>query len=127
MKLIKVILMSLLIFSPLANAARVIPVVNQPLHSEVSVQQAQAIFSEAVARRGWNIKAGEDKDSLIADLWVRNHYIAVDIKLHQSSYDINYRDSENMKYKPNGTIHKKYNGWVRNFNNDIQKKLRTIK
>lgn len=119
--------MSLLIFSPLANAARVIPVVNQPLHSEVSVQQAQAIFSEAVARRGWNIKAGEDKDSLIADLWVRNHYIAVDIKLHQSSYDINYRDSENMKYKPNGTIHKKYNGWVRNFNNDIQKKLRTIK
>ncbi|WP_264874403.1 hypothetical protein [Vibrio agarivorans] len=124
---IKCVLVSLLCFAPLAHAAKVVPIEGQPLHSEMSYEDARRLFSAAAAKRGWQIKDGEVDNSLIADLYVRSHYVSVDITLNQSTYDINYRDSENMKYKPDGTIHKKYNGWVRNLNSDIQKQLRAAR
>ncbi|MGL6259484.1 hypothetical protein [Vibrio sp. WXL210] len=124
---IKIALISLLCFAPLAQAAKVIPVEGQPMYSELSFDDARVIFAQAASRRGWSVKDGEEANSLIADLHVRSHYVAVNITIHKDSYDINYHDSENMKYKPNGTIHKKYNAWVRNLNSDIQKQLRAAR
>jgi len=50
----------------------------------------------------------------------------VAITYNTNSYKIDYVDSENMKY--NGTsIHKKYNSWVHNLENEIDKNLNKIK
>lgn len=123
MNLIKLALLALIAFAPMAHASKVIPVTGQPLHSSFSFDEAKALFAKAGAKRGWVVKQAEGDNKLIADIWVRKHYVSVLITLHKDTYDIDYHDSENMKYKPDGTIHRKYNGWVKNLNSDIQRTL----
>ncbi len=121
--MIKVLLIAFLGFAPLAHASKALPVMGQPMHAEMSFDNAKKVFIQAGAKRGWVVKPAEEAGKLIADIWVRSHYVSVFITVHKDSYDITYRDSENMKYQPDGTIHRKYNGWVKNFNGDIQKQM----
>jgi hypothetical protein len=123
MNLIKLALLALIAFAPMAHASKVIPVTGQPLHSSFSFDEAKALFAKAGARRGWVMKEAEGENKLIANIWVRKHFVSVLITINNDTYNIDYRDSENMKYKPDGTIHRKYNGWVKNLNKDIQRTL----
>ncbi len=123
---IKTLLLSFLMlftgFSSLAHAASATPVLNQPLHSEMSFDKAKSIITQAGMKRKW-VVSEENKGVLIANIQVRSHFVSVEINVGKDSYDIVYRDSENMNYRSDGTIHRKYNGWVRNLNSDIQKLL----
>ncbi|WP_413111573.1 hypothetical protein [Thaumasiovibrio sp. DFM-14] len=123
---IKALIMSLVVmllsYSPLALAAKADPILHQPLHSEMSFDKAKKLITIAAAKRKW-VVSEESDGVLVGNLQVRSHFVSVEIRVQKNSYDILYRDSENMKYRPDGTIHRKYNGWVGNLNRDIQSDL----
>ena len=59
-------------------------------------------------------------------LYVRGHEIAVNIPYTDTSYSIEYADSENMKYRvKTNRIHPKYNQWVRNLDAAITRAAAT--
>ncbi|GGB07884.1 hypothetical protein [Agarivorans gilvus] len=119
------LLASVLLLPQAAMAAKIKPVIDQPIPKELSLEEAKKGIIEGGLKRNWIIE--EQSENLMkADIYVRKHYVAVNIKLHDGSYDIEYLDSENMKYQPDGTIHRKYNGWVSNLNSDIQNALRRV-
>jgi len=119
------LLASVLLLPQAAMAAKLKPVVDQPIPQELSLEEAKQGIIEGGLKRNWIIE--EQSETLMkADIHVRKHYVAVNIKLHDGKYDIEYLDSDNMKYKPDGTIHRKYNGWVANLNGDIQNALRRM-
>ncbi|MCW8328965.1 hypothetical protein MD588_09100 [Photobacterium sp. SDRW27] len=124
MKTLKYFILTLLFsFSASTYAAKAEPVLNQPVPNTISTEQLVKKITKAGLVRGWQVQK-EAKDQLTADIHVRSHYVAVNISLHDNSYDITYRDSKNMKYdEASGTIHRKYNGWVGNLNKDIQREL----
>ncbi len=119
------LLTSVLLLPQAAMAAKIKPVVDQPIPQELSLEEVKQGMVEGGLKRNWIIE--EQSENLMkADIHVRSHYVAVNIKLHDGKYDILYLDSDNMKYKPDGTIHRKYNGWVANLNGDIQNALRRM-
>ena len=71
--------------------------------------------------RGWQSRIIEP-GHIEATIHVRKHMAKVDIHYTTESYSITYKDSEALKYK-NGKIHRNYNKWVQNLNNDIQAKI----
>ncbi|MDR0762662.1 MAG: hypothetical protein LBF13_06405 [Campylobacteraceae bacterium] len=81
------------------------------------VQVEKAIL-QAGNQRGWVMK--KIKDGVIsATLYVRNHMALVEINYSATSYNITYKNSQNLNY--DGTnIHKNYNSWIRNLDNSIQ-------
>lgn len=62
---------------------------------------------------------------IIATINVRRHMAQVEITYNKRNYTIEYKDSENLKYK--GTsIHGKYNQWIRNLDKRIGSYLAKI-
>jgi hypothetical protein len=99
------------------------PLLNQPIPEKLTQEEVKSLMVKAGLKRNWIIKE-EQADLMFAEIYVRSHYVAVDIKLHDGQYDISYRDSDNMKYNPaSGYIHRKYKGWVKNLSGDIQTEL----
>ena len=92
----------------------------------LTADQVQKLIRDAGKAREWQFANGENKDSLIGTLWVRQkHMILVRIDYTQNSYSISYVDSSNMNAKKDATgkqlIHPKYNEWVNNFMSDVRK------
>ena len=89
-------------------------------------QMHDAIYRACVAR-GWTPRdAGPD--AIEAELTVRGkHHVVVSIAYTAAHYDIRYKDSRNMNYRPNAdgvsTIHPNYNKWVSTLDHDIRKQL----
>lgn len=99
------------------------PLLNQSIPDNLTQDEVKSLMVKAGLKRNWVIKE-EQADLMFAEIYVRSHYVAVDIKLHDGQYDILYRDSDNMKYNPaSGYIHRKYKGWVKNLSGDIQTEL----
>ncbi|UPW19355.1 hypothetical protein M0C34_03500 [Agarivorans sp. TSD2052] len=119
------LVVAVLVLPQTALAAKIKPLLDQPIPSQLSADEARYAIVDAGLVRNW-VVAEEGEQLMKAEIHVRKHYVAVDIKLHDGQYDILYRDSENMKYSEDGTIHRKYNGWVKNLNSDIQKELNRV-
>jgi hypothetical protein len=114
----------------LLGACRATPVYNvndQPVvvtAASYSMKDVRDAIIRAGARRGWTFTdAGTGK--LIGHLDVRSkHSATVDVDYTREDFDINYRDSQGLKYDAAaGTIHKNYNSWVQNLANDIMTEL----
>jgi hypothetical protein len=87
------------------------------------MQTVRTAIVRAGASRGWRMQP-QDDGHIIARLDVREHMAEVDIRYDEDSFDITYRDSENLNYDPEtGTIHSNYNGWVQNLERDIHNQL----
>ncbi len=115
---------TLVLMPQVALAAVAEPITDQPLQENLNAKETLVAFIDAGAKRGWTVRQEADQH-LIAEIVVRKHFVAVDIKLHDGLYDITYRDSDNMKYRESdGRIHSSYNKWVRNLNADIQAQLK---
>ncbi|GLP97022.1 hypothetical protein [Paraferrimonas sedimenticola] len=110
-----------ILLAPQTQAATADPLTNQSIPKQVDSDELLTLFKAAGLRRGWMVEPNGD-GSFTAEIWVRSrHFVAVDIVVRDGVYDILYKDSENMNYNPdNQKIHRKYNGWVRNLNKDIQ-------
>jgi hypothetical protein len=72
---------------------------------------------------GWQMKE-QTPGHIVGTLHLRTHVAVVDITYTLDDYNINYKDSTNLKYDAsNNTIHKNYNGWVQNLTNAINVQL----
>jgi len=68
----------------------------------------------------------EDTDGKLVAEYRRGKIMAkIAITYTASSYEINYVDSENLKYDGEN-IHSKYNGWIRNLEKEIENNLAKI-
>ena len=96
---------------------------NSPITStqQLSMADVERAIIEGARVRGWQpgvVAPGH----IEAVLYIRSHVAKVDILFDTKSYSITYKDSTNLDYK-NGRIHRNYNKWVQNLNNDIQSKI----
>lgn len=88
-------------------------------HSAETIKQA---IMRAAAKRNWAVKR-IGPGHLRAMQNSRGLMAQVDIHFTGSKYSITYHDSDGLKFKEPDRIHKRYNGWIRNLNGDIQSEL----
>ena len=113
----------------LLGACRTAPVFNveaQPIavsNSSYTAEDVRKAIIRAGSRRGWVISdAGDGK--LVGTLTVRDHQATVDVNYGEDTYDITYRDSQNLRYDAEmNKIHSNYNGWIQNLVTDISIEL----
>ncbi|WP_039017692.1 hypothetical protein [Halocynthiibacter namhaensis] len=120
------ILLSLSLAAPV-QADTVKNVENHPIsafsHNLPTRGIARAIV-RAGTKRGWIMQA-VNNNTVRARLEVRAHTAIVDITFDRQVYNITYVGSQNLNYR-NGRIHRNYNRWVRNLENDIAVELSNV-
>lgn len=76
---------------------------------------------------GWNMKQ-TSSDTIVAKIVLRNHIAKVKINFNENSYSIKLLEAQNLNYnKAENSIHKNYNGWIKNLENQINAKLTPLK
>lgn len=119
----KRILMLCLLGAPLllhsvGAEARIKPVYNiidKPIVSgsgkSLTMEQVADALAGAARYKNWTVAEVED-GYLRAQIQVRQHFAAIDIRYTTETYSITYRDSKVLKY--DGTrIHRNYNKWIK--------------
>jgi len=111
--------------SPVVAAGAPIDTVYTDLQTEIGknvrMQDVEKAFKGCSAHRGWKFQS-VSSGNLIGKLIVRGkHYVEVAVKFNSKEYTITYRNSKNMRYDPEtNTIHRRYNSWVENLDNDVK-------
>jgi len=106
--------MELFLDNPISTASGTVP----------AREQIETAMIRAGLQRQWQITRNAD-GTLNAHLSVRQHTLDVTITLHDTRYDIAYKDSTNLKYAPNPDdpdrpiIHPSYNKWLKNLISDF--------
>ncbi|WP_435103366.1 hypothetical protein [Arhodomonas sp. AD133] len=86
-----------------------------------SMAEVREAIIQAGTKLGWQMNA-DSPGHIIATLNIRSHMAQVDVNYDTTDYSIEYRDSRNLKYDGN-EIHKNYNGWIQNLDNNIRQEL----
>jgi hypothetical protein len=99
--------------------------INTLSEKKLTLTQVRSLIKSAGGVRGWEFANGQEPNSLVGTIWVRNkHMISVNIPYKVDSYSIYYKDSSNMNAMVNESgktmIHPKYNEWVSNLMMDIR-------
>ncbi|WP_312774106.1 hypothetical protein [Pseudomonas rhodesiae] len=95
-----------------------------PAGTQVSEEKMKQVIVNALQKREWTVQRLSPQ-LVQAEITVRGQYHAeIDIRYTRSSYAITYRDSRELGYK-DGKIHRNYNRWVNNLDNDIKAGLRS--
>lgn len=88
---------------------------------ELAMKTVQKGLKEAFAGRKWTTK-WVSNGRLVGKIIVRNkHTLVVEVKYNTRQFDINYKNSNNLKYRVKDgvqTIHPNANKWIMNVNND---------
>ncbi len=106
-----------LLFAPTADARTqpVYNIVDKPVRSGSGNQLTQEQVGEALAAaaryKRWTVEEVEP-GYMKAQIVVRKHFAAIDIRYTASTYSITYRDSEVLKYDGK-KIHRNYNKWIK--------------
>lgn len=116
---------------PVLNAAPLEDIPESQLLCELSDERMLIGITAGLSARGWIITENDNNGNLVAQVVVRNkHTLIVDIAYTNSSFDINYRDSDNLSYRVrrNGdiTIHRNANSWMRNIQQDITAQMNLL-
>ena len=108
------------------RTASIFDVEAQPIavsSSSYTAEDVRKAIIRAGARRGW-VFSDADEGKLVGTLSLRDHRATVDVSYSKDSYDIKYRDSQNLRYDAKkNVIHSNYNGWVQNLVTDITVEL----
>ena len=113
----------------LLGACRTAPIYNveaQPIAVSASTYTGEDVrkaIIRAGSRRGWTFQdAGEGK--LVGMIALRKHRATIDVRYDKETFDITYRDSEELSYSEGqGAIHTNYNSWIQNLAQDINLEL----
>ncbi len=93
--------------------------------SNIDVKEIEKAIVAAGAKRGW-IMEKIDEGKMKGTLNVRRHVAVIFVTYNKKRFNIEYADSNNLHYDPKEkTIHKAYNSWIKNFENDIQALLKS--
>lgn len=101
------------------RTANVYNVNNAPLQNKLSSEKVYDAIKMAGYKKGWIIT--KVKPGLaMGKISLRTHQAMVEIPYTAKSFSIVYKNSVDLKYdSAKGTIHKNYNGWVRNLEQAI--------
>ena len=95
----------------------------QQIRTQSSAEVVYRSIRDVGDERGWyirKIKPGVAQGKIA----LRSHVAVIRITYSRSAYRIQYVQSRNLKYNTRkGTIHQKYNGWIRNLENAINARL----
>ena len=123
MKQLLVLFIGLFMFASVAYAADPVQNVSSHLPRSKPITEVEDAIIAATKERGWQTRIVAP-GHIEATIYVRAHMAKVTITYAGESYEINYLDSNNLKYNPaKGTIHSNYNKWIRNLDSSIYKKL----
>lgn len=126
MRFAKLILVALAALTVVA-CQRVVPIYSvehQPFPSAVEVLSEKKIeiaIIHAGAIRGWVVSRNEAGE-LEAVLTPRTHMAKVKIDFNKEGFSISYADSKELMYTGT-TIHRNYNKWVKNLQDDILREV----
>jgi|SRR5689334_12849159 hypothetical protein len=99
------------------------PPINVP--AGLSVKDVSKAIRAGIVQRGW-VVLKDEKGVIDAQLNVRTHEVRVAIPYDTKQVKITYVSSQNLDYDEKGGtrhIHKKYNQWIDNMVQDIQRQL----
>ena len=99
----------------------IIDLEDQPIPDGLSMSQIKTAIKRGAAVRKW-IPKEAGNNAFDITLFNRGFVVKVKLTYTQNSYSITYVSSQGLKAQ-NGQIHRKYNGWVSNLNNDIQRAM----
>ena len=106
-----------LMLAPYADARTqpVYNIVDKPVRSgsgnALTQEQVGDALAAAARYKRWTVEQVEP-GYLKAQIVVRKHFAAIDIRYTDSTYSITYRDSEVLKYDGE-KIHRNYNKWIK--------------
>lgn len=133
---IKLCLMALAIVGVIGSASTARSAnLNDPAPSlwgcELSQEQVLQGITAGLIGRGWTVIENDEQGNLVAQVIVRaKHTLIVDVAYDDQSFDINYKDSDNLDYRirSNGTpnIHRNANSWMNNIRGDITAQLSAL-
>ncbi len=92
-------------------------------NTKLSLLTVEKTIVQSGAELGWVMKPVHP-GLIEGTLNVRSHQAVVDITYDESSYSINYKSSMNLKQQ-GGQIHGRYNTWIKNLQQAIDRKLST--
>ena len=123
MKFLKVLSCFILILTFLSGCSGkpILNVEQASVNYDLPESKVKQAIMEAGSNRGW-LMSVQDNGVIRAELNLRSHQAIVHIPYTKNSYSIQYVSSINLNEK-NGKIHKNYNNWIMNLNQDIQLKL----
>lgn len=95
--------------------------INEAVITTHTSQQVKKAILLAGAKRGWQMSSPQD-GIILGTLTPRDHVANVKIFYSSSEYKIDYVSSTNLD-ADNGKIHKNYNRWINNLDQDIKAQL----
>lgn len=122
-RLLCLVTLALLAWPPVPAHARE-PLVNigsAPIPGGLDATKIEKGIILGGMQRGWTMTKVAD-GHLQATLLIRRHTAVADVMWNGNAYSITYKDSVNLDYK-DGRIHRNYNKWIRNLDQDIQRAL----
>ena len=119
-------ILTTLIVVACAGGAQIRNVDNAALGGTYDPADVERAIVSAGANRGWRMEP-QEPGHVEGTLEVREHRAEIDVTFDEDSFDISYRDSENLNHNPDeGTIHPNYNGWIENLERDILNELELL-
>ena len=112
---------ALVLAMPAQALQPIIDLEDQPIPDGLSMKQIKSAIKRGAAVRKWIAKE-QGSNAYEITLFNRGFVVKVKLTYSQNSYSITYVSSQGLKAQ-NGRIHRKYNGWVSNLNNDIQRAM----
>ncbi len=113
-----------------AHAARTAPIYTpEPIQvpAGTSAEDVKKAVRKALFDKGWDtreIGPGHLQGKHAKTGKGRTHVAVVDVRFDSKSVRIGYKDSQELNYdKESSSIHKTYNGWVRNLERNIRANL----
>lgn len=128
MKNVIYILLVIVGTSGIVGCSRDVPIYNveqhaMPIHARnLSTPEISRRIQCALSNRKWTCHQ-TTPNTLVCQVERRAHAATVQIDYNQQCFSINFVDADNLRYE-NGTIHPKYNKWVKLMETDILKAMR---
>lgn len=112
-----------IVFTNCSSPTVVYNVKKHPIDIQKTNEDVYKAIKDAGASLGWVIRKKQNGVAT-GKLLLREHMALVKITYDAKSYNIEYVDSKNINYnKEDNTIHKNYNGWIRNLERAIEARL----
>ena len=98
-----------------ARTQPVYNVVDKAIHTgsgrTLTLEEVGNVLAGAARYKRWSV-AKVEEGYLRAEIHVRKHFAAIDIRYTPETYSISYRDSEVLRYD-GSNIHRNYNKWIK--------------
>ena len=100
-------------------SAKVYNVESKKITQKVDTLKVKDVILNAGLSLGWSMNE-VDNNTITASILLRGHSAIVIINYTDTSYSINLKKANNLNYnKEDNSIHKNYNGWIKNLEHTI--------